>query len=132
MTRPLARVGLAVLSGLLFWAAYPPVDLWPLAFVSWVPLLLAVRETSPRAAALLGAAQGLVANLCGLRFLPAVIKTFGAIPYAACVALFVVLCIYNSGRVAFATWFAARARRNGWPELLTFTLAVAAGEALYP
>jgi apolipoprotein N-acyltransferase len=48
-----------VLSGLLLAAAFPPLDLGPLALVALVPLLWAWRDAGPRAAALYGGVAGI-------------------------------------------------------------------------
>jgi apolipoprotein N-acyltransferase len=53
------RFGAAVLSGLLLAAAFPPLDLGPLALVALVPLLWAWRDAGPGAAALYGGAAGI-------------------------------------------------------------------------
>src|SRR5438874_3460101 len=54
-----ARLVAAVLSGLLLAAAFPPLDLGPLALVALAPLLWAWRGAGPRAAALYGAVAGI-------------------------------------------------------------------------
>ena len=46
--------GLAFLSGLLYFLAFPGIDLWPLAFVALVPLIVALRGRRPRTAAAVG------------------------------------------------------------------------------
>src|SRR3990170_9088230 len=53
-----ARLAAAVLSGLLLAAAFPPLDLGPLALVALVPLLWAWRDAGPGSAALYGGAAG--------------------------------------------------------------------------
>src|SRR5438874_12634356 len=55
-----ARLVAAVLSGLLLAAAFPPLDLGPLALVALVPLLWAWRDAGPRAGALYGGVAGVV------------------------------------------------------------------------
>src|SRR5687768_14839469 len=52
------RLAAAVLSGLLLAAAFPPLDLGPLALVALVPLLWAWRDAGPGSAALYGGAAG--------------------------------------------------------------------------
>lgn len=52
------RLAAAVLSGLLLAAAFPPLDLGPLALVGLVPLLWAWRDAGPGPAALYGGAAG--------------------------------------------------------------------------
>ena len=46
------RLLLAVLSGVCIFAAAPPFDVWPLAFVALIPLYFAVRGASVAKAAL--------------------------------------------------------------------------------
>lgn len=46
-TRVLLGSALAVLSGLLAWAAAPPLDLWPIIFVSFVPMVWAQHRVVP-------------------------------------------------------------------------------------
>src|SRR5437868_3359318 len=53
------RFAAAVLSGLLLAAAFPPLDLGPLALVALVPLLWAWRDAGPGAAALYGGVAGI-------------------------------------------------------------------------
>jgi apolipoprotein N-acyltransferase len=55
----LRRFPAAVLSGLLLAAAFPPLDLGPLALVALVPLLWAWRGAGPLAGALYGGAAGI-------------------------------------------------------------------------
>jgi apolipoprotein N-acyltransferase len=45
----LMGMGLSLLSGLLLTAAFPPYELWPLAFVALVPMLVAQYRYFPRA-----------------------------------------------------------------------------------
>ena len=42
---------LAALCGFLYFLAFPGIDLWPLAFVALVPLIVALRGQTPRRAA---------------------------------------------------------------------------------
>lgn len=54
------RLAAAVLSGLLLFAAFPPLDLGPLAAVALIPLLWAWRDAGPGAAALYGFTAGVM------------------------------------------------------------------------
>jgi apolipoprotein N-acyltransferase len=55
-----ARLAAAVLSGLLLAAAFPPLDLGPLALVALAPLLWVWRDARPVAAGLYSGAAGIV------------------------------------------------------------------------
>src|SRR5689334_12855014 len=56
---------LAVVSGACIFLATATFDLWPLAWIALVPLLLAIRGTSPRRAFGLGTLAGVVTNTGG-------------------------------------------------------------------
>jgi apolipoprotein N-acyltransferase len=126
-----SAVILAALSGLLCCAALPPFDLWPLAFVCWMPLLVAIAQRTPKQALLLGAMQGFVINAGGSRWLPGVVATFGKMSPLTAVLLSLPLWVYGAGRSALLAWLTARARGRG-PVGLTFVLALAASETFYP
>lgn len=136
MARPTRKLwtalALAALSGLLTALACPPVGLWPLAFVAWAPLLVALHDRSPRDAFWLGAAQGLVLDVVAVRWLPDVIRTFAGHSWILCAGIALALHAYGAGRPAVLAWLAARARRNGWPPGAAFVLAVGATEAFFP
>ena len=72
--------GLALLSGLLYFLAFPGVDLWPLAFVAWVPLIVALRGQTPRTGAALGWTAGFTMTMCGFYWLLEMLKTFSGFP----------------------------------------------------
>lgn len=100
--------------------------------MAWTPLLVALHGRGAREAALLGLTQGFVAVAIGFRWLPAIIKTFGDLPIAACALIALVICIYSAGRFALLAWLHARAVQRGWPALIALPLAFAASEIAYP
>ncbi len=130
--RALPAAGLAVLSGALYWGAFPGVDVWPLAFVAWAPLLVAIYDQPPRRALWLGLLQGLTANVLGFYWLFGMLKTFSGFPDALCALFMLLLCAYQGGRMAFMTWLYGRASRRGWPAATIFLLAFSASELVYP
>lgn len=60
--RQATRVGLAVLSGLLFAASFAPVEAWPLAYLSLAPLVVALDGVGGRRGALIGWIAGTVGS----------------------------------------------------------------------
>ena len=71
---------LSALSGVLLALAFPPFDLWPLAWVALIPLFIAVRRCpNAKAAANCGGFGGLVFYVIGLHWL---IKVFGPMAVA--------------------------------------------------
>lgn len=125
-------LGLAVTSGLAYFAAFPGVGIWPLGFVALTPLLVALRSQSPSQALLLGWTSGFVATALGFHWLVPTLATHGgfATPIAALLAA--LLAAYQAGRLGCAAWLAARAAARGWPFELVFALGFAASEVAYP
>jgi apolipoprotein N-acyltransferase len=130
--KALPAAGLAVLSGVLYWAAFPGIDVWPLAFICWAPLLVAIYDQPPRRALWLGLLQGLTCNMIGFYWLFGMLKTFSGFPDPLCALFMVLLCGYQGGRMAFMSWLYGRAARKGWPAATVFLLALAASEQAYP
>ena len=125
-------VAFSTLSGILAAAAHPPHHLWPLAFFSWTPLLVALAGRRIREAALLGLIHGFFTHAIALYWLPSVVKTFGGIRPLGCIFVAGVFCVYGGLGVALAAMLTVRARRMGWPLWCCFALSVAAVEAFYP
>lgn len=128
---PLAYAG-ALLSGLLYWLAFAGMDVWPLAFVAFVPLWIAMHRQRPRRALALGLLSGLTMNVCGFYWLQEMLKTFSGFPTLACMFFVVVVCAYQGGRMALFGWLYARATARGWPAAIVLLCAFAASELLYP
>jgi apolipoprotein N-acyltransferase len=136
-TRPLALSGrvsalLAIASGLLYFLAFPGVDLWPLGFVGLVPLIVALRGQSPRRALWLGWLAGFTMTMCGFYWLLNMLETFSGFPLPLCVLFMAILCAYQAGRIGLLGWLYARAERHGWPPALAFAVAFAASEQAFP
>ena len=77
-----SALGAAVASGLFYFLAFAGVDIWPLAFVAFVPLFVALEGQSPKRALWLGVVTGGTMNLAGFyysyknqQFIPAAEET---------------------------------------------------------
>jgi len=127
-----AAYALAVGSGLLYFLGLPGVNVWPAAFVAYVPLLLALRGRSPRDAARLGLASGFVASVAGFYWLYGMMKLFSGLPGPVCAAMMLATCAYQGGRTAAVAWLAARATARGWPGAVAFVLGSTTTELVYP
>lgn len=123
---------LAALSGLLYFLAFPGMDLWPLAFVAFVPLMIAVHGQTPKRGALLGWLMGLVAGLLGFHWLLGMLETFSGFPLPLCALFMGILCAFQAGCFALLGWVATAGARNGWGAGLAFALALIASETLFP
>lgn len=125
-------LGLAGLSGLLYFGALPGIGVWPLAFVAQVPLALALRGQAPRRAALVGFASGMVMAATGFHWLVGTVARFGEVPAPLALVVALALWAQMAGRMAALGWLVARAEARGWPFPLPFGAAFAATELLYP
>lgn len=123
---------LALLSGLLYFAAFPGLDLWPLTFVAFVPLLVALEGQTPRRSLLLGLTAGFTMNVLGFYWLLGMLQEFSGFPTALCGLFMVLLCGYQGGRVALLGWLHGRIVGKGWPEAAAFSLAFIASELAFP
>jgi apolipoprotein N-acyltransferase len=121
---------LALLSGALYWAAFPPLGWWPLAFVCWTPLLVALQGRGIRAALALGWAHGLAMCVAG-SWLFATARSFAA-SGAAGAAMALLFFAYQSLRPALLSAALVRSARTGWPRVLAFPLLHAAFERFFP
>jgi len=122
----------AVLSGLLYWLAFAGMDVWPLAFVAWVPLLVSMHRQTPRRAMGLGWVAGLTMNVFGFSWLQNMLSTFSGFPAPVCFLFVLVVCGYQGGRIGFCGWLYGRATARGWPAAPVFAAAFAASEMFFP
>src|ERR687895_1956408 len=124
--RPALRLLAAPATGALLAAAFPALDLSPLALVALVPLLLVVETVRPRQAAALGYLAGLTFFGLHLLWIAQFLSWTGAVAWLAWGALSAVQAI------AFAAFFALvpATRRLGWWRLLVLPAAWAVLELL--
>lgn len=132
MVGTLAGYALAGLSGLLFYASFPGLDLWPLAFVAWAPWVVALRGRTPGQAAKQGLLLGLVVGVFGFYWLLEMLQTFSGFSTFVCALFMLVLVAFQAGRYALMGALYAAGRKRRWPPLLVFLAAFVAGEQAYP
>lgn len=123
---------LAVLSGFLYFLAFPGVDLWPLSFVALAPLIIALRGQKTRRATGLGWTAGFTMTMFGFYWLLEMLKVFSGFGKEICFFFMAILCAYQAGRIALAGWLYGRAEARGWPAPLVFALAFVASELVFP
>jgi apolipoprotein N-acyltransferase len=123
---------LAALSGLFYFLAFPGIDVWPFAFVTFVPIMIALRGQTPKHAAWLGWIMGMVMGLCGFYWLLGMLQTFSGFPLPLCALFMVILCGFQAGITGLMGFLYSRGVRRGhWPGLC-FALAFIASETLWP
>jgi apolipoprotein N-acyltransferase len=111
-------VPLAVLSGLCLAAAFPSLEVAPLAWVGLVPLLLAIRGRSPGGAFALGWVAGTVFYLVTCYWIVYTIGHYTAlpVPVAAIILLLMssALACYHGAFAAGVAWFERRGLPAVW------------------
>jgi apolipoprotein N-acyltransferase len=124
--------GLAVACGVLYFLAFPGLDVWPLSFVALAPLLVAVHGQTPRRAAWLGWLAGFTMTMIGFYWLLELLETFSGFGTPLCLLFTAILCAYQAGRIAFFGWLTARITQRGYPGGLAFAIGFAASEQAFP
>ena len=115
---------LALTSGLLNWAVFPKIGLWPLVWVCHVPLLLSLfRETSSSRSVLLGLVTGLVFFFGTCHWIAEVLLNYAGLSWIGAQLLFLLLALHLSCFYALFSWLFARLSLRGGP--LCFWLAPA-------
>ncbi len=127
-----AAYALATLTGVAVPVAFVGIGAWPLGFVAWVPLLVALRGQPAALAVRLGWWCGFLLAMIGFSWLTHMLATFSGFPLPACVAFASILSAYQGGRLALLAFAYARASANGWHRGLAFAGAFALSELVYP
>lgn len=131
---PMARaLLLCVASAVLYFLTFLDFALYPLIWVSLVPVLCAIRGSTPGRALLLGAVFGTVTNLGGYYWIIHTIQTFGGLNIFIAFIGYVLLCAYQGFLLAIVLALVRYAERNlriapVWSLAVTFT----ALEVVYP
>jgi apolipoprotein N-acyltransferase len=123
---------LSLLTGLLYWIAFPGIDVWPLAFVALVPLFVALAGQRPKHGFWLGWTAGFGMTVTGFYWLTYTLEVFSGFPQPLCWLFQAILCAYQAGRIGLFGWLATRGERRGWGRGVTLALAFAASELLFP
>lgn len=133
MIAVLWRLAFSAASGVAIVLATATFDLWPLAWVAFLPLFAAVRGQSTGRAWLYGWAAGLVVNLGGFYWVPQLLLRFGHIPLPGSWAIFTLLALYQGlPWAALAAGLAWLQGRKGWSTVLLAPPLMTAAELLTP
>ena len=127
-----ARFALAALSGALVFAAFPGIGAWPIAFVAWVPLLLALEGTRVRRAAALGFVSGLAATLPAFRFLFGTLRDQSGLGPIPCALIVLAVAAYHGLRGALIGAVSRSIPTDPGPPSLLFVAGLALSEIAIP
>lgn len=136
VARPrLARALLAVLGGTVAFLGFAGFDLWPLSFVAFAPLLLALRWPTPvhgAAALRTGWLFGFVGIWGGYYWIVQMLEDFSGFPTAANVGIAALLLGYLALQFALFAWLWDRAEQRGWHPVVAAVAVWCALEWLFP
>ncbi len=132
---PKVGYALSVLTGLLYFLAFPATAARPFAFVAFiafVPWLYAIRGQTARVAMKMSWVMGFVGVSLGFYWLVTMLEVFSGFPLPLCILFAAILNVYQSGRVALTGWLYGRATERGWPHAPVLVAAFVAGELAFP
>jgi len=109
---PAQKILLALLSGVLITASFPPLKTDWLIWVSIIPLLIALEGTSPRAAFRLGIIAGLSHYISLIYWIINVISTYGGLNIFISICVLLLLCMYLSIYMGFFSLLTALFRHS--------------------
>lgn len=117
--KALRAYGPAAFSGFLLIFAFPTYDLYPLAWIAFVPLLISLWDKKPKEAFISGLLTGIF-YFCGtLYWIYHSITHYGSVPLAASLAMVFLLSLYLSLYTGlFALIFSLKIRTSRLPALL--------------
>jgi len=132
--KTLPILGLAALSGVLYFLGFIGFDQWYLEWLALVPLLVALEHIeSGRRALFVSWFMGLVTHLGGYYWVVHLLVTFALLPWPLAVLGYVLLCAVQGASFAVFGWLAWKLRRKtgiaiGWAA----PIALVAAEFAYP
>ena len=128
---PLAWLA-ATISGVMVFLAFPNWDIHWLAWFAHVPLLLAARDASPRAAMRLGLWAGFITNFGGFFWMPLMLHDFGHLPWPICYGILALQAVTQGLTMVVAMGAWRWLARLGAPSAASAWLALWLGEAIVP
>ena len=99
------KIILAVLSGLLLTGSFPRTGIYWLAWFALIPLLVSLRNLSPKDAFCLGFLTGLSHYLTLMYWLAYTMKTYGHLPLVVCVSILIIFSVYLALFIALMVAF---------------------------
>lgn len=130
----LIAYGLAGLSGVLYFLAFAGFDLWPLTFVSLLPLLVVITRDGLTRRHAVGVSVwfGFVTNWGGYYWLIEMLDSFSGFPLPVCLLFASAVCLYQGGQLALFSFLSLHAKRRGHALPWVIVPIYAATELAYP
>lgn len=129
---------LAAVSGAFYFLGWAGFDIWPLAFVAFVPALWALdpqHETKPTAfgaVVRIGFVFGLVMNIGGFYWVASTLEVFSGFPYFWCILIASIFWAFQGLSLSLFAWLYRRLRGYGAPNLVAAPAALCLTEWIFP
>ncbi len=109
---------LSLISGILLFLAFPPIDLYPLAWVAIIPLLISLSGKKMKASFFLGTLTGFVYFMGTIYWVFNSMYFYGGIPAVFSLLILIALCLYLGAYIGiFAMLFKYLSRHSRFPAL---------------
>jgi len=112
MLAALIRLLAATVSGCMLFIATPDFDIWPLAYLALIPILVVTRNLSLGKAFLWGWLCGTIANGGGFYWVNHLLTVFAHLHWAAAFPIYVLMMAYQGLLYAFFVMFVRQIRRK--------------------
>jgi apolipoprotein N-acyltransferase len=122
---------LAVLCGVLYFLAFPGLDLWPLGFVALLPLRLALVGQTPKSAFWIGWLSGLTMITLGFYWMVEMMEQFSGFSAPVCFLMLTVVNAFQAGRMGLFAWLFVRGERR-FPSGVVWLCALTTSELVFP
>jgi apolipoprotein N-acyltransferase len=106
------RLLAVAVSGASIFLATANFDIWPLAWIGFLPLFWVLSDTTAKGAFLWGWLAGTITNFGGFYWVPDLLERFGHLPTAAAWPLAMLLYGYQGLNYGLFAWALHRARRD--------------------
>lgn len=125
--------GLMLFGAVMVFLGYAGFDLWPFAFVAWVPAMF-VMDARPKGWVFFRRALffGYLCYYGGFYWIVNTIVDFGGFPYALALLFASIYYLYQALQFVLVLWLYRRARDRGWNATLSIVVSFLAAEAIFP
>jgi apolipoprotein N-acyltransferase len=102
-------IALALLGGVLYFLGFVGFGIFPLEWICFVPILIAIRDVTPKRALLLGTIFGLATNMGGYYWVIHLIEEFADLNILLAILGYLLLCLYQGFLLAIVIALVRRA-----------------------
>lgn len=109
------KIGVAVVSGLMLTASFPPGKLDWIAWIAIVPLLWCLKNETPSRAFRLGLIAGFAHYMTLIYWIVSVLKHYGGLPLLISLCVLILFCLYLSLFPAFFSYLLCKIKGSFFP-----------------